>query len=242
MRADVRFTLPEAGFEDLTGVTAVVVDVIRATTTLTTALSHGARAVLPAASTEDALRLAQSLGREDTLLCGERKGLRIEGYDLGNSPLEYSRDVVEDKRLVMNTTNGTRALLAVEDAEAVLALSILNLSAVAAAVRDADRLLVQCAGREGAFALEDAVCAGHLLKRLEEAGVEIEAADGARAARVLADSFHLDEAFLASTRGGVTVAEVGLGADLEWCARLDSVDAVPVLQDRALVLQSEGER
>jgi 2-phosphosulfolactate phosphatase len=235
MRADVRFTLPDAGFTDLGGATAVVVDVLRATSTLTTALSRGARAVYPSASTEDALRLAQSLGREDTLLCGERKGLRIEGYDLGNSPTEYTPEVVEGKRLIMNTTNGTRALLAAEDADAVLAMSFLNVGAVAAAVRDAERVVVVCAGREGAFALEDAVCAGLLLRRLREEGEELAAGDGARAALELAGAFEPTEAFLASTLAGKALVEAGLGDDLAWCAGLDTLDLVPALKERALI-------
>lgn len=241
MKADVRFTLPDDGTDDLTGVTAVVVDVIRATSTLTTALGRGARAVFPAASTEDALRLAQSLGREDTLLCGERKALPIEGYDLGNSPREYTREVVEGKRLIMNTTNGTRAILAMEDADRVYALSLLNLRAVAETVRGVDRLILQCAGREGTFALEDAVCSGLLLRTLWEYDVDIDAGDGARAAMELAGAFRPDEAFLRSTLGGQAVAAVGLGADLSWCARMDECPVVPVLRDRSLVLLDEEE-
>lgn len=235
MRFEVRFTIPEAEADDLTGATAVVVDVLRATTTLTTALSHGARAVFPSASTDDALRLAQSLGREDTLLCGERKGLRIEGYDLGNSPREYTRETVEGKRLIMNTTNGTRAFLAVEDADAVVALSFLNLGAVAAEVRDRERLLILCAGREDAFALEDAVCAGLLLQRLRDDGVAVEADDGARAALTLARAHEVSEGFLASTQAGQALLAAGLGEDLEWCARVDALTVVPAMKDRTLV-------
>lgn len=242
MRVEVRFTLHEVDAADLDGATAVVVDVLRATTTLTTALSRGARAIFPSASTEDALRLAQSLGREDTLLCGERKGLRIEGYDLGNSPLEYTRETVEGKRLIMNTTNGTRAFLAVEDADEVVALSLLNLGAVASEVRDADRLLVVCAGREGAFALEDAVCAGLLVERLQEGGVELDLDDGGRAALSLARSFHVSERFLVETEAGRALVEAGLGDDLAWCARVDALTLVPVLKERALVAASEAGR
>ncbi|HSG49788.1 MAG TPA: 2-phosphosulfolactate phosphatase [Longimicrobiales bacterium] len=241
MRVEVRFTIPEAASADLIGATAVVVDVLRATTTLTTALSHGARAVFPAASTEDALRLAQSLGREDTLLCGERKGLRIEGYDLGNSPREYARETVEGKRLIMNTTNGTRAFLAVEDADAVVALSFLNLGAVASEVRDREHLLILCAGREDAFALEDAVCAGLLLQRLQEEGVEVDPDDGARAALSLARSHEVSEAFLASTQAGQALNAAGLGGDLEWCARVDALATVPAMKDRTLApLSAQG--
>ena len=235
MRADVRFTLPEMEPNDLSGVTVVVVDVIRATSTIATALANGARAVYPVADTEEALHLAQSLGREDTLLCGERKGLRIEGYDLGNSPLEFTEEAVAGKRLVMNTTNGTRVFGAAEGADEVVALSYLNLTAVARAVADAERVLVLCGGRAGGFALEDAACAGALLRTLEMEGGPVETNDAGRAAITLAQRFPADTDFLRSTQAGQLVTEAGLGDDLRWCAEVDVLSLVPVLRDGGLV-------
>src|SRR6056297_2184178 len=166
MRVRVRYTVSEVDPAELSGATAVVVDLLRATSTIVAALSAGARGIYPAASTEEALRLAQSLGREDTLLCGERKGVRIEGYDLGNSPAEFTRDVIADKRLVLDTTNGTSALLAVSEADRVFATSLVNLAATGRTLEGTDDVLIVCAGREGAFALEDAVCAGALIAEL----------------------------------------------------------------------------
>lgn len=244
MEAEVRFTIPELDAGELAGATAVVVDVLRATTTVVTALSAGARAIIPAASTEDALRLVQSLGREDTLLCGERKGLRIEGYDLGNSPRDFTAEVVRGKRLVMNTTNGTRTFLAVEAADRVLAAAFLNMTAVVEAVAHggSERLLVACAGREDAFALEDALCAGVLLLRLRERGVPLVLDDAARAAVALAEVREPDADFLASTAGGRDLVEAGLGEDLPFCARLDGETVVPVLRERSLVALDPGGR
>lgn len=242
MKAEVRFTVPEVDAGELAGATAVVVDVLRATTTVVTALARGARAIIPAASTEDALRLVQSLGREDTLLCGERKGLRIEGYDLGNSPREFTAEVVSNRRLVMNTTNGTRALLAVESADRVLAAAFLNMGAVVDAVAESDRVMVACAGRDDAFALEDALCAGVLLHGLRERGVELELDDAARAALALAEARTPDTGFLASTAAGRALLGAGLEADLSACARLNGETVVPVLRERALVALASGGR
>ena len=131
MRIDTYFTLPELDGTSLTVSAVVVIDVVRATTTIIEALANGARAIFPTESTEDAVRLASSLGREDSLLCGERKGEKVEGFDLGNSPSEFSRQVVEDKKLVMSTTNGTRALIAAQEAARVLPCALTNLGAVA---------------------------------------------------------------------------------------------------------------
>ncbi|HKK92867.1 MAG TPA: 2-phosphosulfolactate phosphatase, partial [Longimicrobiales bacterium] len=191
MRVRVRYTVPEVDPAEFGGATAVVVDLLRATSTIVAALSAGARGIYPAASTEEALRLAQSLGREDTLLCGERKGVRIEGYDLGNSPAEFTRDVIADKRLVLDTTNGTSALLAVSEADRVFATSLVNLAATGRTLEGTDDVLIVCAGREGAFALEDAVCAGALIAEL--GGPEaLDLDDGARAAYVLASRWPVD--------------------------------------------------
>jgi len=239
MKVDVRFTVPELDSGELNGTTAVVVDVVRATTTLTAALAQGAGAVFPAESAEEAIRLLQSLGREDTLLCGERKGVRPEGYDLGNSPSEFTADVVKGKRLIMATTNGTRALRAVEDADRVVAAAFVNLGAVAKAIAGDDRVLVVCAGRSDQFALEDAACAGALLLRLQDEGVALEPGDGARSAMTLAGAQPLDRDFLASTRAGRLLVDVDLAADLEWCARLDTLPVVPVFEDRAVTLSGD---
>jgi 2-phosphosulfolactate phosphatase len=241
MRVEVRFTFPEAGFTDLSGATVAVVDVLRATTTMVEALANGARAIYPADSTEGAMRLVQSLGRDELVLCGERRGLKIEGYDLGNSPAEFTKEVIGGKPLVMNTTNGTQAFLAAEGAERILAASLTNLAAVVDAVARAKRVVVVCAGREGLFALEDAVCAGILVRRLEAArGEGIELGDGAWAARALCDLVEPDAAFLARTDAGRALIEMGLDTDLAWCAGLDRHRVVPEMHDRMIRTVKNG--
>ncbi len=235
MRVRVRFTVPEVDPAELGGATAVVIDVLRATSTVTAALAAGARGIYPVASTEEALRLVQSLGRDDTLLCGERKGARIEGYDLGNSPGEFTPELVDGKRVVMDTTNGTPALLAVAEADRVVATCFANIAATAAALHDAADVLVVCAGSEDAFALEDAVCAGALVSALGGPGRHA-FDDGARAAYVLASRWRVDPEFLAGTSAGQGLIGLGLEADVRWCAQRDVVDLVPEMRDRVVVV------
>lgn len=235
MRVEVRFTVPEAGFGDLNDAAVVVIDVLRATSTMVEALGNGARAIYPTSSTEEAMRLAQSLGRDELLLCGERRGLKIEGYDLGNSPLEFTREAVEGKRLVMNTTNGTQAFLAAEGAKPVIAAAFLNLGAVVDRVVGLDRVVAICAGREGLFSLEDALCAGLLVRRLEASrGESLELGDGARAARALAELSEPSAGFLAGTDAGAMLVEAGFAADLDVCARLDRQRVVPIMEERVI--------
>ena len=236
MRIDVFYTVAEAEEAGVgAGLTAVVIDVLRATTTIVAALAAGARAIYPTASPEEAIKLAQSLGRDDTLLCGERRGLKVEGYDLGNSPREFTPDVVGGKRLVMSTTNGTRALQAAHTADRVLVASFLNLGAVADALADSGRVAVVCAGREDLFSLDDAVCAGALLRRLEQVGeAPVETNDAGRAAMALASTTRVDASFLAETDAGRALAEIGLEDDLEACARVDRHGIVPEMHERMI--------
>ena len=242
MKATVFFTLQEAEGAVLQDHTAVVVDVLRASSTIVAALAAGAQAIYPVVSTEEAIKLATSLGREDALLAGERRGLKVEGFDLGNSPREFTPEAVGGKRVVMSTTNGTRALVTVAGAERVLVASFLNLSAVAAACADAERLAVVCAGREGRFSIDDAVCAGMLLGRLKERlGGTLEVEDAGRAALALAEAFVLDDALFEDAAAGRALAEIDMVDDLSWCVRVDVEELVPELKERIIRRADGGE-
>ena len=235
MRLEVRFTVESLAGVDLSGATVVAVDVLRATSCMVEALASGASGIYPTGSTEEAIKLLQSIGRDDTLLCGERNGLPIEGYHLGNSPTEFTADVVKGQRLIMNTTNGTRLFAAAEGADRILVAAFLNLGAVTRALAGSERVVVGCAGRAGSFALEDALCAGHLIRRLRATGAEpFVLDDGAMAAEALTDAFTVDAESFARTVGGRGLVDAGLGEDLESCARLDVHDMIPEFRDGAL--------
>jgi 2-phosphosulfolactate phosphatase len=240
MKAAVFFTLQEVDGAGLQDQTAVVIDVLRASSTIVAALAAGAQAIYPVVSTEEAIKLATSLGREDALLAGERRGLKVEGFDLGNSPREFTPEAVGGKRVVMSTTNGTRALVAVSGAERVLVASFLNLAAVAAACADSERLAVVCAGREGRFSIDDAVCAGMLLSRLKESlGDALEVDDAGRAALALAESLVPDEELLADAAAGRALAEIDMLDDVSWCVRVDVEELVPELKER-IIKRADG--
>ena len=167
MKLDVVFTPAGLTSQEVQGRTVFVIDILRATTTMCAALHHGARALIPVAATEEALRLAQTIGGADVLLAGERQAVRIPGFHLGNSPLEMTEAAVRGKTLVVTTSNGTQALLACQGAAAVYPACAANLSLAAEKVREAldtgRRPLVVCAGRAGGFSLDDAYTAGRLV-------------------------------------------------------------------------------
>jgi 2-phosphosulfolactate phosphatase len=220
---------------------AVVIDVLRATSTIVEALANGAAAVYPAASTEGALKLLSSLGREDTLLCGERRWLKVDGFDLGNSPSEYTAERVAGKRLVMSTTNGTEALTAAAGADRVVVGSFLNLGGVARAVSGEVSLAIICAGQENTFSLDDVVCAGTLLNRVSAVhGDQLSANDAALAAMALAERFEPGPGFLRQTLAGRSLSENGFGSDLEFCAQIDRHELVPEMRDRIIRAAVDG--
>lgn len=235
MRIDTYFTPSEVDGGAIADATVVVIDVVRATTTIIEALANGAQTIYPTSSTEEAVRLASSMGREDTLLCGERKGVKVEGFDLGNSPREFDADTVDGKKLVMTTTNGTRALRVAGEGARVLPCAFTNLGAVAEHVADEDHVVIVCAGREGRFSLDDALCAGHLIKRTITGRVdEHELNDAARAVRALATARKATKRFLSLTAGGASIIEIGLEDDLKICADVDRHDIVVHMEDQAI--------
>lgn len=246
MRLDVYFTPSELAGVELPE-RVVVIDVLRATSTIVEALANGAKAIFPVATADDAARLAQNIGRDSVLMCGERKGLPIEGFDLGNAPPEFTRERVEDMALVMTTTNGTRAFLAVAERQggatdpgglAILAASFLNLSAVAdRLVEDDVDAAIVCAAREGRFAVEDAVCAGYIVKALEAREVALELNDAATAARTLAGREVALERVLEESAAGRRLKEIERGDDLAFCARVDRTDVLPRLRDRKITVE-----
>lgn len=242
MRIDTYFTPPEVDAGATADATVVVIDVVRATTTIIEALANGARAIYPTDSTEEAVRIASSMGREDTLLCGERKGVKVEGFDLGNSPREFDAATVDGKKIVMTTTNGTRAMGAAADGARLLPCAFTNLGSVAEAIAGDEHVVIVCAGREDRFSLDDALCAGHLIQRsiadsYEEDEHELN--DAARAVRALASARKPTKRFLSLTAGGASVVEIGLGADLDICADVDRHDIVVEMRDQAIT-RAEG--
>lgn len=242
MRLDVFLTPGELAAADILDRPVVVLDILRATSSIVQALSAGARSIFPVASIEEALRLANTFGRDDVLLCGERKCMPIEGFDLGNSPLEFTREQVAGKTLVMSTTNGTHLMSLTGGASRVLIGALLNLSAVVdELVRTEAEPVLLCSGRDKHFALEDATVAGLIASRLMDARPgEWRLNDGALAALTLMRTHPPDEAFFATTASGRLVLDAGMAEDLAFCARVDTVDIVPVLHERMITLNQSA--
>jgi 2-phosphosulfolactate phosphatase len=213
--------------------TVALVDVLRATSVIPRAFASGAARVIPADSVEHATGLLASLDRKTTLLCGEREGKKIAGFHLGNSPLEYTPKAVKGKTLIFSSTNGSQAMMRCLAAPEQILASFVNATAAVERLLDGGRdILVVCSGKLGRSALEDAVLGGLLVERLLARAPELVTDDGALMARTLWRRWEEDVAgMLAASSHGTYLASLGFEADLEFCSRVDSVRAVPVLKD-----------
>jgi 2-phosphosulfolactate phosphatase len=242
MTVDVLFTPAGLNLAEVQGRTIFVIDILRATTTMGAALAHGAKAIIPVGSTEEALRLAQTIGSTDVLLAGEKNSVRIPGFNLGNSPLEMTETTVRGKTLIVTTSNGSRALLACQGASAVFLASATNLTTAAERAREAlasdQPILIVWAGRDGAFSLDDAYCAGRLASAIF---------GGTKPRRALNDAglASLDlvrrygsrwERPLAYSRAGRELIRLGFRADVRDAARMDAYPVLPHFHERRITL------
>ncbi|HND56393.1 MAG TPA: 2-phosphosulfolactate phosphatase, partial [Pirellulaceae bacterium] len=225
------------------GRTAVVIDVLRATTTIIQAISAGANAVIPCVEIDGAVETSKRLG-PTTLLAGERGGVKVAGFDLGNSPAEYTSDVVAGRAIVLTTSNGTRAIAAARSAAHLLIGALVNRAAVAAlAVLLANDVAIVCAGSEDQVGADDELTGGAIAAEIARLVPEVEfdpaaacaverwrAIVGAKPSATVNSETLI--AALTDSRGGATLTALGCQSDIEWCARLDTFALVP-RQDRA---------
>ena len=223
-------------------VVCCVIDVLRVTTTIASAIGNGCAGFYPCASPTAARALAPSFraehGHDAVLLGGEKDAKPIKGFDSGNSPREYTRDLVGGRRLVYSSTNGTRALDAAKNCGAVFTAAFANLSAVASRLagevkkESARTLLIACSGRDGGYTEEDTVVAGELIAKLIPLIGDTELSDTSRAAYLVAKDADPDAAaMLRNCRWGRYLTSLGLGDDIEFCGRRDWTEIVPEMKD-----------
>ena len=242
MKLDVVFTPAGLTSMEMQGRTVFVIDILRATTVMCAAIAHGAKALLPVASTEEALRLAQTIGSNDVLLAGESNCVRIPGFQLGNSPLEMRESAVRGKTLVVTTTNGTKALLACQGAAAVYPAAASNLSLAAERAREAierdEDVLIVCAGRAGASRSTTPTARAASSRPRSAAGsrtapstTPVSPASTWSAATARAGSGPLSY-----SRGGRELIRLGFRDDVVDASRLDAYPVLPHFHERRVTL------
>ncbi|NOZ60615.1 MAG: 2-phosphosulfolactate phosphatase [Calditrichaeota bacterium] len=218
---------------------AVVVDVLRATTTMVTAFANGCSEIIPVAEVEQALQQAKNYRANEVLLGGERNEQALPGFDLSNSPLEYTTDAVKNKTIVMTTTNGSQLFALAEIPTETIVCSFLNVSAVARYLqKKGNDVVFLCAGKYGEFGLEDVVCGGMTISKIvAETREKFQMNDGAIAAYRLYQSYDKKIShMLAETNHGKRLIEIGRGADLDFAAQVDAYQIVPGWKNGAIRL------
>ena len=239
MRLDVFFKVGEVAPADVSGRVVAVIDVLRASTTIAAALFNGARAVIPFESSEDVIIRSKSFTKSEVKLAGERKMHTIPGFDLGNSPNEFTREAVEGKTVLLSTTNGTAALMSVNGARDTVVAAFVNFSPVVALLRSALRggtdVAMLCAGHDRHFSLEDAVCAGKFARAVTKDLTGVIINDGAYAAGMLDARYEENRSrVFTDSEHGRALGEAGFADDLIVAATLDAYPVVPIYQDRQI--------
>ncbi|MGI9519352.1 MAG: 2-phosphosulfolactate phosphatase [Pirellulaceae bacterium] len=227
---------------DISGKSAVAVDVLRAATTITAALANGASRIIPCEEIEQAKSIAaqQTANQHEVLLGGERQGQLIAGFDLDNSPEGYGPEVVGDRTIVFTSTNGTRALAASLAAHRVIMGSFVNLSAVAEALIDNVRpVIIVCAGTNDEPTLEDMLFGGALCQLLGQS-MRLRLDPPAQACQAMWETAGRQIAggaslatILGQCRGGQNLLRLGLERDIEFAAQVDRFSLVPCLNEQA---------
>lgn len=236
MKIDVLYSPVQADELFFTGKTTVVIDVLRASTTIITALSNGAKEIVPVGTVEFAVKVSGGIFGGQTLLGGERNTKKIEGFALGNSPAEYTKEIVAGKSIVFYSTNGSRAIVKAKYSANLFVCSFNNLKTMAKHLKKLNEdVVVLCAGNNNFFSLEDSVCAGMLVNELFTETKNNEMTDSAKSAMALFKSFGKNILkMLSETDHGKLLIENGFTNDLQACAELDNTDVIPFYSGNVL--------
>lgn len=232
---DVCFSPEMIQLYELKGRIVVVVDILRATSSMVTGFAHGIEKIIPVSKLEE----CREYGRQGHLMAAERDGKKAEGFDFGNSPFSYMAGELRGRTLAMTTTNGTHAIQLSKEADQVVVGAFLNLSSVAAYLQEQQKdVLVVCAGWKGKFNLEDTLFAGALAHKLQATFTPEN--DATLAAWHLYETAKNDvEGFLSQSSHVQRLQHLDIFKDITYCLQLDVYDVVPVLEGDCLVVRSQ---
>jgi 2-phosphosulfolactate phosphatase len=222
------------------GKTSIVIDVLRATSTIIESLHNGAKEVIPVSSFEFAMKASGSFFGGNTLLGGERNTKRIEGFNLGNSPLEYTNKVVQGKSIILYTTNGTKAIVRAKFSETLILCAFTNISIVANFIGHSDKdIEILCSGRNNGFCIEDTVCAGRLISNIQKIKKHAVLTDSAKASVLLSNSYENNlQKLLSECEHGKILIENGFEKDIDYCAREAAVELIPIFHEGSIKIYS----
>lgn len=233
MRVNVYATHNSVEEKDIKDKLVVVVDVLRATSTIITSIDNGCKEVIPVVDIEEAMEMSRNYERETCFLAGERNALMIEGFDLSNSPAEYTKDVVEDKSIIFTTTNGTKAIRRAEGAKQVVLGALINAKAVSDYILSfREDVAFICAGTEGRFSLDDIVAVGAIISRMDDGKTPLDFDDLALVCRYIYRQHSHDlDSIMQKAKHYNVLKETKYYKDIEYCLREDIISIVPEYVD-----------
>ena len=228
MNIDLVISADNINSEYLKNKVVVVIDMLRATSVITTALANGAKQVFPILTVEEAFdKKKELLSKEDILIGGERKALKIDGFDFSNSPLEYTKENVNGKTIILSTTNGTRAINLSLKADEIIIGSILNSKAVALELKKLNKDVVFInAGTNGEFSMDDFICSGYMINLLSEIS-NCDLSDIAKTAKYIYENNTNLIDYIKEARHYSVLKSLNLMNDLEYCCKKDILNIVP---------------
>ncbi len=239
MKVEVAFTADEVQYRDKGNKIGVVIDVLRATTSAVMALKNGCSSFIPITSVEEAREMSKRFEKGTALLGGAKRGVKVQDFDLGNSPDDYKEEIVKGKDIIFTSSNGTKAMHQLQSARKVLIASFLNISAVFNELLTLNNdVLIACSGDFGVFSLGDAVCAGMIVDRLSETLSEgLEKSDTAKVTQILYGVHKKDiRKMLFESEWGQYLVGLGLGKDIDTCAQIDITSIVPQFKNGIILI------
>lgn len=228
MKIDIIISADEIIESKLENKIAVVIDMFRATSVIVTALNNGCEEVIPYLTIEETLESAERLKRNEYVLGGERRAVKIDGFDLSNSPLEYTKEIVEGKKVLMTTTNGTRTLTKSLAAERVFIAAMINAKAVAEKLLEINEdVVIINAGTNGNFSMDDYICSGYIINEMLKQNDKIELTDIAKTANMIYESNSDIISYVKNASHYSVMKSLELDNDIEYCIKKSIIDNVP---------------
>ena len=235
MKIDIIISADDIIESKLENKTAVVIDMFRATSVITTALSNGCKEVIPCLTIDDTLEEAAKFEKGSYILGGERKAVKIEGFDLSNSPLEYTKEVVNNKTVLMTTTNGTRTLMKCLGAKRILIAAMINAEAAAKKLIDInDDVVIVNAGTNGNFSMDDYICSGYIISEILKNKANVDLTDIAKTAKMIYESHTDILSYVKEATHYSVMKSLKLDDDIEYCVQKSILDIVPEYKDKKI--------
>lgn len=220
--------------KEFNGKNVVVIDVLRATTVMVTALQNGASCIYPFKEIDEAKEKWKA--KKDGFLAGERRGLKIEGFKFGNSPLEFTKEAIQEKEIFMTTSNGTRAIENALSADNLYIACYLNISAISEKLLESEKdVVILCAGTDDEFSLDDSLCAGMIIKKMSEK-IKLEMNDLGLALKKIADLTSSVKEILSESKHYSYLKSIGYEDDLEYCIKVDIFNIAPLYENGKIKL------